>query len=202
MPPGAAGVELQVDEQRCEVKQERECILLFRDPGHRLDAHRMQGEHRRGEPRAAHVEPAQNPGQQAGARRVKKQIYEPIPGGRVTPQTVLDPECRMQHRIVLLRGARLGPDPAQAVHRAQSGRGDMAVVVPKEPAAKAGPISEQRDDDDGRDEAQLTPPAVNGGGRCEGAWREDIHRSQRWTTTPVRKSEDKSQPAEGSPHIS
>ena len=69
---------------------------------------------------------------------MQQHIEQMIAERGVAPQPVFDPKRRMQHRVELLGGAELKPDASQPGPRAQVRPGDVAGVIPKEPARQRG----------------------------------------------------------------
>src|ERR1017187_8430517 len=49
----------------------------------------------------------------------------------VAPEEMLDPECAVQQRVILLGSAKVAPDAPKAVETAKVGPGDVAGVVPE-----------------------------------------------------------------------
>jgi hypothetical protein len=146
-------VEAEVDEERAQVEDRGQRVLLLRDPGDRLHADRMQGEDRRGDRGAGHVEPAQHEEQQYGRQGMQGDVDQVVRRLRIAPRNVLDPERGMEQRVVLLGRARLEPDAPQTVRRSQLGSGHMRIVVPKEMAVDGGCVREQ-----GRDRKRYPEP--------------------------------------------
>ena len=97
---------------------------------------------------------------------------------RVAPKAVLQPEGRVEHRIVLLGGADVEPDASEAADRLQLRPGDVQVVVEKEPAAESREISEQRGRKKKRCQQQV-PPAIRPQGCADSPkrWRHELKRN-------------------------
>src|ERR1039457_2639274 len=54
----------------------------------------------------------------------------------VAPEEMLDPECAVQQRVILLGSAKVAPDAPKAVETAKVGPGDVAGVVPQHAATE------------------------------------------------------------------
>jgi hypothetical protein len=126
-------VEPEKCERRGEPEDRRERVLLLRDPGDRLDADRVERECCRREQRARQVQGPQQPEEQEGHDSVEADIGQMVAQGRVAPESVLDPECTVEERVVLLGRSGLKPDPPESVQGAQVRSGDVPVVVPDLP---------------------------------------------------------------------
>ena len=155
-------VEPQVRDCGEQVEHERERVLLFGDPRDRLDVDGMEREDRAGEPRALDGEPLGERDDEARRDHVQHDVHEVVAEHGVAPEARLDPERAVQERIVLLRGAELGPNAAQSIERAERGPGDMRVVVPDVLTEERGPV-----DEEGQAEEQQPAPGV--GGAADGA---------------------------------
>ena len=108
-------VEAQIGERRGEIEHGRNRILLFGDPGDRFNTHRMQCKQQRRQPGAAHRESAQGDSQQTSRSGMKQNVQDMVARRPVPPEEMLHPECRVQKRVVLLRGTDLAPDASQAL---------------------------------------------------------------------------------------
>jgi hypothetical protein len=132
MPAPAVGVESQPGQRGAEKENRGESVFLLADPGDRFDVDGMKGEDSRGEPRTGNREPAQQQSEETRGEGMQRQICQMVAERGIAPETVLDPEQRMQQRIILLGNAWFGPDAPQTGHRTQRGRSQMGVVVPDE----------------------------------------------------------------------
>ena len=57
------------------------------------------------------------------------------------PYMMLNPECRVQDGVILLRCPKIEPYAAQAAQRLQSGSCDVGFIVPQDSAPQGGPVS-------------------------------------------------------------
>ena len=137
----------QVGEEGGEVERAREHVLPLRDPGDRLDVHRMDGEHRRREPRAGERQPPADHPDEDRVGAVQQHVDEVIAEGLDSPEVMLEPEAREGERVVLRDGAGLEPDAPEPVERPQRRVGrDVRVVVPDEARAQGWEVG--RDDEE------------------------------------------------------
>jgi hypothetical protein len=88
---------------------------------------------------------------------VLQDVDEVIAGHGVAPEPVLDPEGRVQERVVLLGGAEVRPDPREPAQRTKIRPRQVRVVVPLELARGRGQVGEE---DRGQESADDPPPVV------------------------------------------
>ena len=104
----------------------------------------MHGEDRRRQPRSGKLEERQDAPQEHDPEGVQKDVDDVVADRLELPELVLDPEGRVDHRVVLGCRAEIEPDPLQPLHRAQRGiLDDVIVVVPDESVVQDGPIGHQ-----------------------------------------------------------
>jgi hypothetical protein len=151
-------VKPQESECGAEIENGRKGVFLLRDPGHGLNGDGMQREQQCGEPHAGDPEASQDGSDEAGRGRVQEDVDQMIAGRPVAPQAVLDPECRVQQRIVLLGSADVGPDARKTGHGLKFGLCDVpGFVVPDEIGRERGKVC-----DEGGEENQHADPAGAG----------------------------------------
>ena len=155
-------VESQVRQRRRQVEDQRQRVLLLRDPGDRLHADRVDGKKQPGNAGPRDIEAPEDQYQQACRGGVLQNIGEMIAERCVAPQPVLDPERGVKQRVVLLGGMGVGPDPPQSRAGLQLGPGDMGAVIPDQPSVEGRPVACKRQPQDQR----RSPPIA---GAC--GWR-------------------------------
>lgn len=101
----------------------------------------MQSEDGCREPRPGDTQPHQDESQHDSAARVQDDVNQMVAELRVCPEFVLQPKSGEEHRIVLLGGPRLNPNPLQALKRTQVWPRHMSVIVPNRPPIPRGFIS-------------------------------------------------------------
>ena len=171
-----APVEPQIGQRCGEEEGTRLGVLQLRDPRHRLHVHRMKREHERREPRPWHREPAENQPEQECRERVQADVEQVI-GERVAAgQPMERPERGVEQRVVLLCGARLGPDPRQAVDPAQLRPRYVRVVIPQQAAVPRRLVGRDRD---GEERGEHQPLRQTPLGRACCSWRGWLARAGR-----------------------
>jgi len=104
---------------------------------------RVEGEDQSGEPGAPQPQLAENEPQEQGVASVEQHVVQVVPEWRQAPQLILDPEGRVDQRVVLRNGPDLAPDPSQSRNRPQGQVvGHVIVVVPDVAALQRGEVGE------------------------------------------------------------
>jgi hypothetical protein len=93
-----------------------------------------------GEQSARHGESSQEHNEEAGRQRVPENIDQTIADGSVAPELVLQPERRMEQRVILLGCPGFRPDSRQTGPGLQRWIRDMTGIVPEKVAAEARPV--------------------------------------------------------------
>ena len=144
-------VEAEVGEERAQRERQREHVLPLGDPRDRLDHHRMHREDRRREPGSGHAEPPQRAPGEDGAERVQRDVHRVVARRLEPPELVLDPEQRVDERVVLRRRARREPDVAQPGERPERRvLLHVGVVVPDEARGERRQVDDRRQQDEER----------------------------------------------------
>ena len=146
----AAGVA-QVGKERAEVERAREHVLPLRDPGNRLDVHRMDREHGCREPCSGQCQaPADHPDEDC-VEAVQEHIDEMVGEGLDPPEVMVEPEAREGERVVLRHGAGFEPDAPEPIERPQRRVGrDVRVVVPDEAGVERGKVRRHDEEPEGQ----------------------------------------------------
>lgn len=97
-----------------KIEQGRKQILSGDHPGDGLHVQGVYGEHGGDPPRAADLQPLQQPPQQGRVDEVKRHIDRMVAGRREPPELVLEPEGRIEERPVVVL-----PDGALPVRAAR-----------------------------------------------------------------------------------
>src|SRR5262245_13183727 len=77
---------------------------------------------------------------------------------------MFEPEGAVQQGIILLRCTNVEPNPVEAGGRLQLGLGDVRRVVPQGIAAEGGEISDNKDQQDEREDDGIAPLRRSGSG--------------------------------------
>jgi hypothetical protein len=109
-----------MSEQRSERERGGKQVLALARPRHRLDLHGVDGEDGRGEPRAGHGEPHEEPPREQHDGGVRRDVHRVVAGRVEAPEPVLDPERGVDERVVLRHRADAQPDVAQPPSDARS----------------------------------------------------------------------------------
>ena len=117
----AARVEPQVGERRGEIQHAGQRVLELGDPRDRLDVHGVEREQEPASTAPGTASRAQQEGQEKRRQRVETDIDEVIAERVLAPESMEQPERRVDDRVVLLRRADLEPDSAQPVSGYSSG---------------------------------------------------------------------------------
>ena len=105
----------------------------------------MKREERTRHRSAGYLEAPEKHDEEARRHAVQDDVDQVVAEEGVIPETRLQPEGRMDERIVLLRRAGLEPDPRQAVPRSQPCPRQVPVIVPEH-----GAVQRRRVHDDQR----------------------------------------------------
>jgi len=116
-------VELHVVDRRQQKERQREGVLQFRHPGHRLHAHRMHGEDRRTEPGTRKIHYVEEPPEQDRPREVEQHRREVIARRPHLEEGPLEPQGGVAQREVV--GA-IGVEP-ELGERADVIRGHVGI---------------------------------------------------------------------------
>src|SRR5579872_1027187 len=108
---------MQIRQRRRQIKHSGKRAPLLRHPRNSFHADGMQSKNKSGQPRSAQFQQSDNRYNKASRQTVFKKIGEVITQNSIAPEAMLDPERRMQQRIILLRGSQLKPDAPQAMKR-------------------------------------------------------------------------------------
>ena len=148
-------VEFQVCQRRCQVEDSAQRALLFRDPGDRFHAERMQSKHQTGEPRPGKSQPPGDLHHQASRQGVQGHINQVIEENGVAPDRMLHPERAVQQRIILLGRSGVGPNTPEAMQRPEIEAGHMAGIVPQHCPAQSRQVSHEGGANNEREGAQV-----------------------------------------------
>jgi hypothetical protein len=118
---------------------------------------------------------AKQQAEQGGGGRVQQDVDEVIAERGVPPEPVLEPESRVEERVVLLRRPGLEPDAQESRPRLQGGMGDVAQVVPQEVPLQRRGIGNQRGEQEEPEDRTHHPAVRLGRGGVFGRARAARH---------------------------
>ena len=135
-PPAAAPCESKVEQHRRQRECARQHVLTLREPGHRRNLYRMNGEQAGAQPgrRTAQPDGARHGEDQYAVDGVQQHVGDKVAGRVWSPEPILEPKRGECERVVLRRLKR-EPNPPQAVRRGHVRvEPNVFAVVPKDVA--------------------------------------------------------------------
>ena len=114
----------------------------------------MQRENGRRQPGPRDFQLLQHLHQQQRRKSVQQNVHQMITRRPISPKPVFHPKDTVDQWIVLLRGAKLCPDPRQPIQRTKFRPGNVRVIVPDESGLPGRLVGEE---DSGNQQQTLQP---------------------------------------------